>query len=45
MKPVQLVDPRDEGLRDFLRKAEVLIVEGEGMEDEGGEDGPASDDE
>lgn len=52
MKPGEVVDPRNEALRSFLRRAEVLAVEmeagggeieGEGYE-EGGE-GPESDNE
>jgi len=48
LKPVDVVDPRNETLRDALRRAEVVLVEGEGLldvdagEDEGG-DGPPSD--
>lgn len=50
LKPVDVVDPRNEALRDTLRRAEVVLVEGESLldvdagEEEGG-NGPPSDSE
>lgn len=48
-KPVDVVDARNEALKGFLRRAEVMLVEGEGIVDldrgdEGG-DGSESDNE
>lgn len=47
MKPVELVEPRNEALKDFLRRAEFALIEGEdGIVDEDDEDdvrdGPGS---